>query len=123
MQLQAFTRLVATFGQNLKRVREAKGVTQEVLARRLGLKRPAQISLVENSPALPRPETIVSYAAALKADPADLIEDVETGYDRIRRGLPLEERLRRPHDRRMAVGESPPAAGRRPVRGRSAHSR
>src|SRR5262245_51821287 len=111
---------VATFGQNLKRLREEKGLTQEVLAERLGLKRSAQISLVESSPALPRPETIVIYAAALKIDPKALLQDVETDYDRIRKGLPIRSRRAAP-PRKMAVGESPPS-DRRSVRGRRAHS-
>lgn len=110
---------VATFGQNLKRWREARGITQEELARRLRLKRPAQISIVENSPNTPRARTVLNYAAALRIEGAALLEDVETDYDRIRRGKPLETQHK--PERRMAVGESPPAVGRRPVRGRSVH--
>lgn len=75
-----------TVGQNVKRLRVDRGLTQEALARRLGLKRPAQMSLVESSQALPKPTTILRYARALGCDPSLLMDDVETPYDRIREG-------------------------------------
>lgn len=109
--------LVATFGQNVKRIREAQRVTQEVLAARLGLKRSAQISLMESSEALPKPDTIVRFAEALHVKPSLLLEDVETEYDRLRENKPLHRRI---VVRKMAVGESPPRP-RYPVRGKRAN--
>lgn len=78
-----------TVGQNVRRIRETKGLTQEVLAQRLGLKRPAQMSIVESSQQLPKPATILRYAKALGCDPRLLMDDVETPYDRIRAGLAI----------------------------------
>lgn len=117
--------LVATVGQNLRRIRESKGVTQETLAARLGLKRSAQISIVESSPALPKPTTIVSYAEALKVKPSELMQDVETDYDRLRKGLPVESKAsqRQQPVRKIAVGESPPVGRPLAARGRSTRSR
>lgn len=77
------------FGENLKRIRTAAGVSQEELARRLGLKRQAQISLWENKDILPTPGTIMRVARALKAPAKDFLEEVDTDYDRIRRGEPI----------------------------------
>ena len=81
-----------TFGENLKRKRELAGMTQEQLALALKLKRSSQISLVEGRGALPRPETIIKYAEAVKCEPYELLEDVETGYDAIRSKAPDQSR-------------------------------
>jgi transcriptional regulator with XRE-family HTH domain len=85
------SKVARTFGQNLKRIREAKGVTQEALMGRLGLKRPTPISLWESRPTLPKAATIVRIAKALGCAPRDLLDEVETDYDRLRLGLPLRQ--------------------------------
>ena len=82
--LHAYRVRVATFGENLRRIREAANVTQEELARRLKLKRTTPISLWENLGTLPRPKTIVRVAGALECSPADLLEGVVTPYDLLR---------------------------------------
>lgn len=99
---------VATFGENLKRIRESREVTQEVLAARLGLKRSAQISLMESSRALPKAATIVRVAEALGVPAKLFLDDVTTDYDRIRAGQPISAARPRQVPRKMAVGESPP---------------
>ena len=76
--------LARTFGENLKRIRLAKGVTQEELMRRLGLKRQAPISLWETKATLPRPATIRRIADALNCEPWELLDEVETEYDVLR---------------------------------------
>lgn len=53
---------------------------------RLGLKRPAPISLWESLDGVPRPETIERLARALGCHPRELLEGVETPYDRLKAG-------------------------------------
>lgn len=72
------------FGENLKRIRESMKVSQEELARRLGLKRQAQISLWETRQTVPTPTTIQRIATALVCETWELLDDVETDYDRLR---------------------------------------
>lgn len=114
---------VATVGANARRIREAQGLTQEVIAARLKLKKPAQMSIMESARRLPKPLTIVKWAEALDTEPSALLKDVETDYDRIRKNLPIAQKAQPLPARKIAVGESPPVAGRRPARSRSAHSR
>lgn len=73
------------FRENLKRERSARGVSQEELARRLGLKRQAQVSLWETRDNVPTATTIRRIATALKCGTWLLLDDVETEYDRLRR--------------------------------------
>lgn len=78
---------MATFGDNLKRLRHRQGLTQEVLAARLKLKRPTPISLLEGprKRAIPKASTIKRYARALRVEPWELLEGVETEHDKLRR--------------------------------------
>jgi transcriptional regulator with XRE-family HTH domain len=93
-----------TFGANLRRLRLLKGLTQEELMRRLGLKRHTPLSLWETGAAVPHPLTIVRIAAALRCKPAELLDGVETPYDRLRAGKPLlDARARAPAERRPAT--------------------
>lgn len=69
---------------------------------RLGLKRQAPISLWETGDTLPKPESIVRMAAALHCRAADLLEGVETPYDRLRAGKGLVTRARAPSEPRSA---------------------
>jgi transcriptional regulator with XRE-family HTH domain len=78
-----------TFGQNVKEMRDKRDLTQEVLASRLKLKRPAQISLVESGSTVPKPATVVKYARALECRTSELLHEVETDYDRLRADLPI----------------------------------
>ena len=82
--------MAKTFGENLRRIRTRKGITQETLMVALGLRRPAPISLWESRATLPRPDTIVRLARALGCDPRELLDGVETPYDRLRAGKGLE---------------------------------
>lgn len=81
-----------TFGENLKRLREKKGVTQEKLAAAIGYKRSANISLLETRRALPRPETIVKVARALGIPTSAFLEDVDVPYDALRADRPVAHR-------------------------------
>src|SRR5690349_16566278 len=82
--------MAKTFGENLRRIRTRKGITQETLMVALGLRRPAPISLWESRATLPRPDTIVRLEQALGCDPRELLDGVETPYDRLRAGKSLE---------------------------------
>jgi len=75
---------VATFGENLKRLRLERGITQEALAERLKLKRQTTVSAWEKGRRTPKPSTIKRIAAQVGCDPAELLEGVETDYDRLR---------------------------------------
>jgi transcriptional regulator with XRE-family HTH domain len=95
-----------TFGENLKRARERRGVTQEDLARRVGFRRQSRVSTLENSSIVPRAETVVKFAKALDVEPRELLDAVETDYDRLRNGLPL-------HPAAVRVSRERPAARRK----------
>jgi transcriptional regulator with XRE-family HTH domain len=73
-----------TFGANLRDIRTATGLTQEILAARLGFKRTTAISLWERSATVPEPHTIEKLARALRCAPAALLRDVITPYDALR---------------------------------------
>ena len=75
---------VKRFGENVKRIREARGLSQEDVARRLGRKRQGNLSRLENGDEVPSPKRIRVLAVALECDPSELLEDVETEYDRLR---------------------------------------
>jgi transcriptional regulator with XRE-family HTH domain len=78
---------MADFGGNLKRLRDRAGLTQEVLATRLKLKRPTPVSLWEGQrrSAIPKARTIKKIAAALGCQPWELLDGVETEYDKLRK--------------------------------------
>lgn len=59
------------FGIRLRLLRNSRGMSQAVLATKLGIKKP-QISRWENQAMPPRPDTIVKLANALGASPEDL---------------------------------------------------
>jgi transcriptional regulator with XRE-family HTH domain len=63
------------FAANLRRRREALGLTQEGLASVCGLHR-TEISLLERSRRSPQLETIVMLAHGLQATPRDLLRDI-----------------------------------------------
>lgn len=84
--LRVYSPRVPTFGENLRRLREARGWSQEVLAKKMGYEsgRNTQISLDETSGRLPTPDKVTRYATALGCSPAELLEGVVTPYDLLR---------------------------------------
>lgn len=59
-------------GQNIRRIRERKGITQEQLALNAGLNR-AYIGYIERAERNPSTDTLVKIARALKVSPKDLL--------------------------------------------------
>lgn len=64
-----------TLAENVRALREARGLSQEDLARMAGLHRTA-ISLIERSERDPRLATIVRVARALGIPPAELLDGI-----------------------------------------------
>jgi transcriptional regulator with XRE-family HTH domain len=81
-----YTASVATFGENLRRLREARTpeLRQEALAEMLGHTNNSQVSKWETSGLLPRPDTVEKVAAVMGVEPAALMADVPDPYDRLR---------------------------------------
>ena len=69
---------LATFGLNLRRYREQRGLTQERLASAAGITT-SEVSRIERANREPRLTTIVRLARALDIGPGDLFADVEPG--------------------------------------------
>jgi transcriptional regulator with XRE-family HTH domain len=65
---------VVKIGDNLKRQRIRKALTQEELARRAGLTT-ASVARIERNETEPRMSTLRKLAQALKVDPAELVEE------------------------------------------------
>jgi transcriptional regulator with XRE-family HTH domain len=63
------------FAANLRRLREAAGLSQEAVAVRAALHR-TQISLLENGGRMPRVHTVVCLAGALGATLNDLLDGI-----------------------------------------------
>jgi transcriptional regulator with XRE-family HTH domain len=77
---------VASFGENLRRLREQKGLTQDEVARRMGYVNNSQIAAWERNPQrLPDPDNIRKAATAVGVEPWELLEGVETEIDKLRR--------------------------------------
>lgn len=85
-----YTGAVPTFGENLRRLRTARNpqVRQQELAARLKHKNNSTVSKWETEGVLPEPDTVEKVAAALGVKPWQLLDGVDTGYDRLRRGDP-----------------------------------
>lgn len=83
--LHTYAGYVATVGENFKRIREGKKITQESICEALKYQRPSNVSLLETSTRLPKPSTIKKMAAALGCEPWELLENVETPHDALRR--------------------------------------
>ena len=77
-----------TFGENLRKIRQDRGISQKRIAGALGYqdRQHSQIWKYERGGLLPRPLTIYKIAQFLGCDPAELLEGVETDYDRLRAG-------------------------------------
>jgi len=96
---------VASYGENFRRLRGR--TPQEEIARRLKLKRQANVSAIELGTKIPSVQTILRHAAALGHPPSELLKDVRTEYERIKAGdydgvktVPLKEE--RPRRRRIS---------------------
>lgn len=81
---------MVTFGQNLKRLRTARGVTQIALARAMGYEPSSgnsPIAAWENEDRVPSPDMVVRFAANLGCAPSDLLAGVQTDpYAELRGG-------------------------------------
>jgi transcriptional regulator with XRE-family HTH domain len=65
---------VVKIGDNLKRQRIRKALTQEELARRAGLTT-ASVARIERNETEPRMSTLRKLAKALEVDPAEFVEE------------------------------------------------
>lgn len=83
--LSAYAAGVATVGENFKRIRKQKKIKQEQIYKALRFKRVSNVSLLETSKRLPKPSTIERMAAVLDCEPWELLENVETPHDALRR--------------------------------------
>ncbi len=70
------TRFVREFGENVRKAREAKGMSQEDLADAAGLHR-THISLIERAGRVVRLNTLEDLCRALDAQPEDLLPRVQ----------------------------------------------
>ncbi|HWI97192.1 MAG TPA: helix-turn-helix transcriptional regulator [Solirubrobacterales bacterium] len=73
------------FGQNLARLREDAGVTQEDLAFRASLHR-TEIGLLERGGRIPRIDTLAKLGGALGVPPARLLEGIVWEPGEVRAG-------------------------------------
>lgn len=85
--LLAYAPGVTDFGDNLKRLRDRAGLTQEAVAEKMKLKRPTPISLWEGprKGTVPKVSTIKRLAKAVACEPWELLDGVDTEYDKLRR--------------------------------------
>ena len=63
------------FGENLVRARKRAGLSQEEVGARADLHRTA-IGLLERGARVPRIDTLVKLAAALRVEPVDLLDGI-----------------------------------------------
>jgi transcriptional regulator with XRE-family HTH domain len=77
--------IAARFGDNLKRVRRAAGVSQDELAVRASVHR-TEISQLERGLRVARIDTLVKLAASLEASPAELLAGIAWKPGEQRRG-------------------------------------
>jgi transcriptional regulator with XRE-family HTH domain len=64
------------FGDNLRRVRRRKGLSQDELAARASLHR-TEIGMLENGQRVARITTMIQLAGAMNVDPAELIAGID----------------------------------------------
>ena len=75
-----------TYGEKLRARRKELDLSQEALAKRLGLQRQGNLSLYENNRRDLTPEMIMRHARALELKPSELARLAITKVDRIRAG-------------------------------------
>lgn len=63
-----------SFGENLRKIRESKDMTQEQLAHAIGLKTKAAISKIEKGITDPNQSTVWKLANALRVSPVDFLD-------------------------------------------------
>jgi transcriptional regulator with XRE-family HTH domain len=76
--------VLRTFGENLRRLREGRKLSQERLAELLGHKRPSTVQSWEKNRRRAKPDSVRALAKALKCEPWELLEGVETEFDRLK---------------------------------------
>lgn len=67
--------IVKRFGRHVRKIREAKGINQTVLAERIGTEQ-SKISLMENGKQEPRLTFIYEIAGALRISLGELFKDL-----------------------------------------------
>jgi transcriptional regulator with XRE-family HTH domain len=73
------------FGENLARVREQTGISQEEVGWRASLHR-TEVSILERGARLPRIDTLVKLAGALDVSPCDLLDGIVWKVGTVERG-------------------------------------
>ncbi len=68
--------LAQTFGQNVRRVRQEKGMTLEALAHEVGLAY-SYVGQIERGQRNPTLDVVERIASALEVQPTSLLEDVD----------------------------------------------
>jgi transcriptional regulator with XRE-family HTH domain len=84
--------VATTYGENLRKWRKKRGYTQEELAEKMGLERQGNLAQYENNKKFPTPDLIRQHAKALGCHTGDLLQDVDTPYDGLRKGLLTERK-------------------------------
>lgn len=84
MTCRDYTAALATFGENLRRLRHGCKVSQQELAKRLRHANNSTISKWETQTIVPEPATIRDVADKLGIEPWRLMENVTTEYDKLR---------------------------------------
>lgn len=78
---------VGTFGENLRRLRKARGLKAKDIAERLGVTRPVVSKMENDRNGLPETPTLFRLAKAIPATIEDLLAGIDPAYDAIRREL------------------------------------
>jgi XRE family transcriptional regulator, regulator of sulfur utilization len=73
------------FGDNLSRLRERTGITQEDLAFRASLHR-TEIGLLERGGRIPKIDTLAKLAGALEVEPGALFDGIKWESGKVRLG-------------------------------------
>jgi transcriptional regulator with XRE-family HTH domain len=77
------------FGDNLSRLREQAGITQEEIAFRASLHR-TEIGLLERGGRIPRIDTLAKLAGALEVEPGELFDGIRWESGNVRLGRFIE---------------------------------
>lgn len=79
---------VATFGENVRRHRQAAQLKGVELAKRVGVTPPVITAWEKNRAGLPEAPTLLKLAKALKVTVDHLLDGVDSDYDELKRQLP-----------------------------------
>lgn len=80
---------VATFGENLKRIRKAAKLKAKEVAARVGVRPPVVSGWENDRTGLPETPTLLKLAKAIPCTIEDLLEGVDPEYDRVRARIDL----------------------------------